>query len=409
MPRAVILVLDSLGIGGAPDAAAYGDQGANTLGHIAATCAAGECDIAGQRAGPLTLPNLVRLGLGEAVAAASHSIPAGLESTQPIQAAYGSAIETSKGKDTPSGHWEMAGVPVLSDWHYFPRAVPCFPVELTGFLLQKLNLPGFLGECHASGTEIITRLGKRHQQTACPILYTSADSVIQIAAHERDFGLQKLYTLCELARARLDELGLNVGRVIARPFVGETAEDFHRSANRRDYAVPPPEPTLLDHLITAGRDVLAVGKIGDIFAHRGISRVFKADGNNALFDATLDALDQASDGSLVFSNFVDFDMLYGHRRDTAGYALALEQFDTRLPELERQLQAGDRVFISADHGNDTTWPGTDHTREQVPVLIFGPEVQAVSLGQRNSFADIGQTVAHHLAIAPLANGALINC
>jgi len=298
-------------------------------------------------------------------------------------------------------------VPVLFDWHYFPRTVPCFPAELTDFLLQKMNLPGFLGQCHASGTEIIAELGERHRQTGCPIIYTSVDSVVQIAAHERDFGLQTLYDLCELARARLDELSLNVGRVIARPFIGEMADNFHRTANRRDYAVPPPALTLLDHLIAAGHEVLAVGKIADIFAHRGISRSFKADGNQGLFDATLNALDEAPDGALVFTNFVDFDMLYGHRRDSAGYALALEQFDARLPQLEQRLRAGDRVIISADHGNDPCWPGTDHTREQVPVLIFGPGIQVGSLGQRTSFADIGQTVAHHLGLAPLNNGTVM--
>ena len=407
MPRAVILVLDSLGVGGAPDASAYGDQGADTLGHIAQACANGQCELPGQRSGLLQLPNLVRLGLGRAAAIASGRVPAGLESTDSIQAAYGSAIETSKGKDTPSGHWEMAGVPVLFDWHYFSKTQPCFPTELTGFLQQKMNLPGFLGQCHASGTEIIARLGEAHLQSGHPILYTSADSVLQIAAHEQGFGLQKLYELCELARARLDDLGLNVGRVIARPFVGESTTDFRRTGNRRDYAVPPPELTLLDRLAEADREVLAVGKIADIFAHRGISRLYKADGNQALFDATLQALTNAPDGALVFSNFVDFDMLYGHRRDAAGYALALEQFDARLPELEQRLNAGDKVFISADHGNDPSWPGTDHTREQVPVLVFGSEVPAGSLGQRQSFADIGQSVALHLGIKPLEVGEAI--
>ena len=404
MPRAIILVLDSLGVGGAPDASVYGDQGADTLGRIAEACAAGQCNLPGQRSGVLRVPNLIRLGLGEAAATATGHIPAGLKSPIPIQAAYGSAIETSKGKDTPSGHWEMAGVPVLFDWHYFPQTQPCFPAELTDFLRQKMNLPGFLGERHASGTEIIARLGEAHRQSGCPIIYTSADSVVQIAAHEQSFGLQKLYELCELARARLDQLGLNVGRVIARPFVGESVADFRRTGNRRDYAVPPPAPTLLDRLTAAGHEVIAVGKIADIFAHRGISRSIKADGNQALFDATLRALDEAPDGSLVFSNFVDFDMLYGHRRNVAGYALALEQFDERLPELEQRLQPGDKVFISADHGNDPSWPGTDHTREQVPVLIFGPGIQPSSLGQRRSFSDIGQTVAYHLGIEPLQYG-----
>ena len=404
MARAIILVLDSLGIGGAPDASAYGDQGANTLGHIAAACAAGQCDLPGQRRGSLQLPNFVRLGMGAAAATATGEVPAGLENSGIIQAAYGSAIETSKGKDTPSGHWEIAGVPVLSDWHYFPKTTPCFPPELTDYLIREMTLPGFLGECHASGTDIIAQLGTAHMQTGCPIIYTSADSVVQIAAHEISFGLRRLYSLCECARTRLDQLELNVGRVIARPFVGTSPTDFRRTGNRRDYAVPPPAPTLLDCLTAAGHSVLAVGKIADIFAHRGISQSIKADGNQALFDATMSALAQAPDGALIFTNFVDFDMLYGHRRDMAGYALALEQLDARLPELEECLQTDDLVIVSADHGNDPSWPGTDHTREQVPVLAFGPGIQAGPLGQRQSFADIGQTVAHHLGLEPLSCG-----
>ncbi|MEZ5591713.1 MAG: phosphopentomutase [Gammaproteobacteria bacterium] len=404
MARAIILVLDSLGIGGAPDASAYGDQGANTLGHIAAACAAGQCDLPGQRRGALQLPNFARLGMGAAAATATGEVPAGLENSSIIQAAYGSAIETSKGKDTPSGHWEIAGVPVLFDWYYFPKTIPCFPAELTGYLIQEMALPGFLGECHASGTEIIAQLGTAHVQTGCPIIYTSADSVVQIAAHETSFGLQNLYSLCECTRARLDQLELNVGRVIARPFVGTGPADFRRTGNRRDYAVPPPAPTLLDYLTAAGHTVMAIGKIADIFAHQGISHSIKADGNQALFEATMTALAQAPDGALIFTNFVDFDMLYGHRRDIAGYALALEQLDARLPELEQCLQTDDLVIVSADHGNDPSWPGTDHTREQVPVLAFGPGIQAGPLGQRQSFADIGQTVAHHLSLPPLPRG-----
>jgi phosphopentomutase len=401
MKRAVILVLDSLGIGGAPDAADFADSGADTLGHIAEACAAGNCDISGQRSGLLTLPHLSRLGLGLAAAGSSGRIPPGLE-TDDAEGAYGHAVEISRGKDTPSGHWEMAGVPVTFDWGYFPTAEPCFPQWLTHALIERGELPGVLGNRHASGTEIIKELGEEHLRSGKPIVYTSADSVFQIAAHEETFGLERLYRLCLLARELVD--ALNIGRVIARPFIGQSSTDFRRSANRRDYSVPPPARTLLDRLVASGGRVVSVGKVADIFAHRGISQTVKADGNAALFDATLDALNQAGDQTLIFTNFVDFDMLYGHRRDIAGYADALEHFDQRLPELRKVLRPGDLVVITADHGNDPTWPGSDHTREQVPVLCFGPDIAAGDIGRRGSLADIGQTIARHLGLADLDYG-----
>ncbi|HXH02493.1 MAG TPA: phosphopentomutase, partial [Candidatus Competibacteraceae bacterium] len=327
--------------------------------------------------------------------------PAGFPATAAPAALYGCAREQSYGKDTPSGHWEMAGLPVRFDWGYFPRTVPAFPAALTAALIERAGLPGVLGDCHASGTEIIERLGAEHIRTGKPIVYTSADSVLQIAAHEQHFGLERLYRVCEIARELVDHY--NVGRVIARPFVGAPGS-FRRTGHRRDYTTPPPAPTLLDRLTAAGGEVRAVGKIADIFAHRGISRLYKADGNQALFDATLEALHDAGDRCLVFANFVDFDMLYGHRRDVTGYAAALEEFDRRLPELAARLAPGDLVVITADHGNDPTWEGSDHTREHIPVLAFGPNIPTGSIGVRESFADIGQSVAAHLGLAALAEG-----
>jgi len=397
MGRAIILVMDSFGIGEAPDAATFGDTGADTLGHIAAARA--------EMGRPLNLPNLKRLGLGEAARLATGSVPAGLEQDGPLTGAYGCAAERSFGKDTPSGHWEMAGLPVEFDWGFFPREQPCFPPDLIDEFCAKTGLPGILGDKHASGTDIIRELGAEHIRTGKPICYTSADSVFQIAAHESQFGLERLYEICEVAKKIFDRL--NIGRVIARPFVGEDADGFTRTGNRRDYTTLPHASTLLDYVKNGGHDVVSVGKISDIFAHQGVTVKVKADGNAALFDATLDALDRARDGDLVFSNFVDFDMLFGHRRDVEGYAAALEAFDDVLPTLEARLRPGDLVLITADHGCDPTWPGSDHTREFVPVLFFGPEVEPGSLGRRDSFADMGQTIARHLGVGPL--GAGVDC
>jgi phosphopentomutase len=402
MARAIIAVLDSVGIGAADDAAQFGDQGANTLGHIAAACAAGAADRSGLRSGPLKLPNLSELGLGLAAELSAGEVPAGLETPHMPKGLWGCAGELSRGRDTPSGHWEIAGVPVTFEWGYFPRKVPTFPNWLTDKLIYKAGLPGILGNCHASGTVIIEQLGEEHIRTGKPICYTSADSVFQIAAHEDHFGLERLHEICRLTHRLVEPL--NIGRVIARPFIGTNSANFERTTNRRDYAVPPPEPTLLDRLTDAGRRVIAVGKIGDIFAHRGISEVRKGGGNDAVFDATMSAIDDAGDGDLVFANFIDFDSLYGHRRDVAGYAGALEAFDRRLPQLCAKLGPGDILLITADHGCDPTWEGSDHTRENVPILMVGPGIDGRSIGRRKSFADMGASIAVHLGIGAGAHG-----
>lgn len=396
MSRALLLVLDSFGLGAAKDAHLFGDEGADTFGHIIDAAAAGAADN-DQRKGPLKLPNLRKLGLF-----AAHSANAGraLEKGD-YSGLYGYAQEQSKGKDTPSGHWEMAGVPVLFDWGYFPKTIPCFPQSLTDALIEKCSLPGILGNCHASGTEIIERLGDEHMKSGKPIFYTSADSVLQIAAHENSFGLQRLYDLCEEARLMVDDL--EIGRVIARPFT-QIDGKYTRTANRKDLAVPPPEPTLLDCLEKHGRQVISIGKIGDIFSHQGTGQEIKADGNMALFDATIKAVQSAAEGSLIFTNFVDFDQSYGHRRDVAGYANALEEFDTRLPELLKILREDDLVLMTADHGCDPTWEGSDHTREVVPVIGYGLNQAPRNIGERSSFADIGQSLASHLNIPPLHHG-----
>ncbi|NTF30643.1 phosphopentomutase [Rhizobium skierniewicense] len=396
MARAFLLVLDSFGVGGAPDAEQYGDLGSNTLGHIAEFCAAGAADRAGLRSGPLMLPNMSALGLLNIATLASGEMPAGMDAPERIYGLHGCASELSKGKDTPSGHWEIAGTPVRFDWGYFPTEGDAFAPELVEAICEQGNVPGILGNCHASGTDIIARFGAEHIRTGKPICYTSSDSVFQIAAHEAHFGLERLIAFCQTVRTLVDPL--NIGRVIARPFTGETVATFHRTGNRRDFSVLPPEPTLLDRLVEMDRKVLAIGKVGDIYAHQGVTRVIKASGNDALMDATLAAMEEAENGDLVFTNFVDFDMNYGHRRDVAGYAAALEAFDARLPEIHRKMQPGDLAILTADHGCDPTWRGTDHTRERVPIMAFGPGIRERNIGIRSSFADIGESIASHLDI-----------
>jgi phosphopentomutase len=396
MKRVFILLLDSLGIGESADAYKYGDEGANTLGHIADVCAAGQANKMGVRHGHLKLPNLTALGLGAAAeASAGGSVPGLSSNIHGIRAKYGYAAEISHGKDTPSGHWEIAGVPALFDWGYFTQEENSFPQELLDEFIKRGKIPGVLGMCHASGTEIIADLGEEHLLTGKPIVYTSADSVFQIAAHEEGFGLERLYQLCEIARELVNVY--QVGRVIARPFAGSIGH-FYRTGNRRDLTTPPPEDTLLDRLVAAGGSVISIGKVADIFAHRGITQSMTADGNMALFDTLLTAMQQAPDRSLVFTNFVDFDSKYGHRRDVIGYAAALEAFDARLAEFEQNMQAGDIAIITADHGCDPTMPGSDHTREHIPVLVFGPEIKPEFIGKRETFADIGQSIASYLAV-----------
>ena len=388
MPRAILCILDSFGIGGAPDAADYGDTGSDTLGHIA------------QNYG-LHLPNLDALGLGAAAKLSTGSLPRGL-TAEPKGGRWGVGREVSKGKDTPSGHWEIAGVPVPFEWGYFPLSEPTFPPDLIAQLIERSGIPGILGDRHASGTTIIAELGEESIRTGKPICYTSIDSVFQIAAHETHFGLDRLYALCETAFALTAPL--RIGRVIARPFVGETAATFKRTGNRRDFAIAPPEPTLLDRAKDAGRQVYAIGKISDIYAAHGVTHKMKATGNMALFDRTLEAMEMAADGAFIMTNFVDFDQEYGHRRDVPGYARALEAFDARLPELISKLRPDDLVVLTADHGNDPTWCGSDHTREQTPILAFSPGLAPGTLGIRPTFADIGESIARWLGLAPGPHG-----
>ncbi|WP_375749424.1 phosphopentomutase [Vibrio sp. HN007] len=397
MKRAIILVLDSFGIGATEDAKDFGDQGADTLGHIAEYCFAGKADDL-ERRGPLSLPNLAKLGLGLAAKESTGNLPKGFGDTPDIIGAYGHAAELSSGKDTPSGHWEIAGVPVLFDWGYFTDKQASFPVALLDRIVQRAQLPGYLGNCHASGTQILDRLGEEHMRTGKPIFYTSADSVFQIACHEESYGLENLIKLCQIVREELD--GYNIGRVIARPFVGSKSGSFERTGNRRDFSVEPPSKTVLSKLVEEKRgEVISIGKISDIYAGCGITQKVKATGIDNLFEATLKQIGSAGDDTIIFTNFVDFDSQFGHRRDVKGYAKALEYFDSRLPELINKLKKDDILILTADHGCDPTWEGTDHTREHIPVLVYGDRVNSGSLGKRESFADIGQSLATYFQLS----------
>lgn len=399
MGRAFVIVMDSVGVGGAPDAERFfngdlPDTGANTVGHIAAACAGGLAEEG--RSGPLAVPHLKALGLGAAVGLASGAAAPGLEAMP--QGAWGAAVEVSNGKDTPSGHWELAGVPVPFDWHIFPDDEPAFPPDLTYLIAERAGTDGILGNRYASGTAIIEEEGLAHVQTGWPICYTSVDSVLQIAAHEELFGLDRLLELCAALAPTLHEM--KVGRVIARPFVGSDDTGWQRTVRRRDFAMEPPAPTICDVLHAAGRPVHGVGKIGDIFSMRGIDDCVKG-ADRDLMTGLGGLVDSAVDGAFVFANFVEFDSLYGHRRDVSGYARHLEWFDAAFGALLPRFREGDLVILTADHGNDPTWPGTDHTREQVPVLVHG-------IGPRDlgplAFVDIAATVADHLGVQPMPRG-----
>lgn len=364
------MVLDSAGIGEMPDAANWGDAGADTLGHIL-------------ESRKVNLPNLQKLGLGNI--RPLKDLPA-IEN--PI-GSFGKCTLKSNGKDTTTGHWEMAGIILKKAFPTFPEG---FPLRIINEFVEKANVPGVLANVPASGTEIIKQFGEEHVRTGKPIVYTSADSVFQIAAHEEIIPVERLYEICHIAREILDGED-KVGRVIARPFIGETAETFKRTENRHDYAVPPPSDNLLPLLKDNGLDVVCIGKIASIYDSMGVTEDLTAKNNDQAIDQTINALKAESRG-LIFSNLVDFDMLYGHRRDTEGYARALEHFDTRLPEILDAMREDDLFIITADHGNDPTKEGSDHTREYAPLLVYGKSARSgVNLGTRQSLSDIGQTIA----------------
>lgn len=380
MRRAIIIVMDSVGIGEMPDSWEYGDQGSNTLVNIS------------REVGGLKLPNLQRLGLANIV-----SIP-WLEAVNNPLGNYGRMGEKSKGKDTTTGHWEIAGIILEKAFPTFPQG---FPSDFIKSFEEKIGRK-VLGNEVASGTEIIQRLGDEHVRTGKPIVYTSADSVFQIAAHEEIIPLEELMSICRTARTMLDG-DLRVARVIARPFIGQSG-NYQRTANRHDFSVEPDGETLLDKLAANGQKVIAVGKIHDIFVGRGISEFVTTENNMDGVNKTLNYIQKGS-GDLIFANLVDFDMVYGHRNNVFGYAQALQEFDSRLPDILGALQKEDILFITADHGCDPTTASTDHSREYVPLLVYGENLKkGVNLGTRSTFADLGATVAEYLGLEPLSNG-----
>lgn len=381
--RVIWIVLDSFGVGSLPDAKAYGDDGANTLLHIA------------ENAKGFSLPNMESLGLGNIEAAP------GVAATDLPRGAWGKARERSAGKDTTAGHWEMAGVITPEKFPTFPNG---FPADFLKAFERAIGR-GTLGNCVASGTEIIERLGPEHLRTGRPIVYTSADSVFQIAAHEDVIKLDELYKICEIAREMLKG-PLGVGRVIARPFIG-TPGHFVRTAERRDFSLAPVGVTVPDLVKEAGLPSVAIGKIHDIFAGRGFTESIHTENNDDGVQKTLDAMDRVHEG-LLYTNLVDYDMKYGHRRDVQGYADALMAFDRRLPEITKKMGPEDLLILTADHGCDPTWHGTDHTREYIPMLFYGPRVRPVSLGERATYADEGATVADFLGVkAPAAGESML--
>ena len=392
MGKVIILMMDSFGVGGAKDADKFDDLGANTLYNIA------------QNYNGLDIPNLEKLGLKECLRIASDKTIS-LSISKPtitLPSKYGCMEEISAGKDTISGHWEMAGVPVHKDFGHFPLEYPSFPEELIEKICKQANLTGILGNKAHSGTVIIEELGEEHLKTLKPIFYTSADSNLQIAAHEEAFGLDRLYKLCEIAFQAVTPY--NIARVIARPFLGNKKGEFYRTPNRHDYAQSPFAPTILDLAKNNSLEVISIGKIGDIYAHQGITKELKASGLEQLWDTTLQEIKNLKKDGIIFTNFVDFDMNYGHRRDVVGYAKGLEYFDKRLPEIENLLNDDDIVFITADHGCDPTYKGTDHTRECVPVIMFGKNIKSENINRRQTYADIAQTIAEYFGLKKLEIG-----
>lgn len=402
MKRVFLIVLDSFGIGFSSDADKFNDVGADTFGHIAEKCFLGQANI--DRKGILNIPNLVKLGLIESAKKSTGKIPLGFSDKSNIIASYGFASEISSGKDTTSGHWEIAGVPVLDDWFYFKEKYNSFPYVILKEIVQKSKLSGFIGNCHASGTDIIHRLGEEHIKTKKPILYTSSDSVFQVACHESVMSLLDLYQLCENIRFILDKHEYNVARVIARPFIGDVS-NFQRTGNRRDFSIKPFSITVMEKLINEKRGkVIAIGKTSDIFAGVGISKNIKANGLDKLCDATINEIKLSKNNTLVFTNLVDFDSNWGHRRDVSGYAKGLEFFDSRLFEIINLIKDNDLLILTADHGCDPTWKGTDHTRENIPILVYSPSIKSHFLGHRKTFSDIGQTIAKYFLLSHMPYG-----
>ncbi|QCI26941.1 phosphopentomutase [Buchnera aphidicola (Thelaxes californica)] len=404
MKRVFILVLDSLGIGSTKDAIFFDDVGSNTLGHIASFCYFNRK--IGLKKQKLYIPNLLSLGLGHAYQKLHHVFPLGLEyNSKNLIGSYGYAEEQSSGKDTTSGHWEIAGVPVLFKWDYFKNKKESFPKNLLKTILLKTDIKGFLGNCHASGTDILNDFGIQHIQSLYPIFYTSGDSVFQVACHEKVFGLNKLYTLCKIIRDILNKSQYMVARVIARPFSGFQKNNFFRTNYRKDFSIPPIQSTVMNKLIEEKKGIVtAIGKTFDIFSGCGITNKIEAYGLLNLINATITEIHNAKNNSIIFTNFVDFDSVWGHRRDILGYADGLEYFDRHLTRILKILKKNDLLIITADHGCDPSWKGTDHTREHIPILLYQKNMNVNFLGFRRTFSDIAQTISNYFVLSKMTFG-----
>ncbi|QCI19538.1 phosphopentomutase [Buchnera aphidicola] len=407
MKRVILIVLDSFGIGSTKDSYKFKDNGSDTFGHIAEYCFRGLAN-SKLREGLLKIPNLVQLGISKAAEKSRKKPVIGLEINNSLDliGSYGYAEEISSGKDTSSGHWEIAGVPVLFNWDYFLEYKNSFPENLLKKIVDKCFLHGYLGNCRSSGTDILSVLGEKHIKTKYPIFYTSADSVFQIACHEKIFGLNNLNKLGQDIRKILDEEKYNIARVITRPFLGQSKSEFYRTGNRHDFSVKPTSVTIMEKVIKEKKgNVISIGKISDIYANVGISKKIKATGIDELFNCTLTEIQECNqDNSMIFVNFVDFDSSWGHRRDVSGYAAGLELFDSRLPEILKSLKKDDLLIITSDHGCDPTWFGTDHTRENIPILIYSLSIEPKYLGFRKTFSDIAQTIASYFGTTRMNYG-----
>jgi phosphopentomutase len=386
--RAIVLVIDSFGIGELPDASDFGDEGSNTAAHI---CAA---------VPDISWPNLQAFGLGNASEILGNVLR-GCEAVDLPKASFGVMAERSIGKDTTTGHWELMGVILDEPFRTFPNGPPSFPDTLVDAFETQIHR-SILGNCAASGTQIIQELGNEHLRTGKPIVYTSGDSVFQIAVHEQVIPLDELYRMCGIARTLCDSY--RVARIIARPFVGVSG-DYSRTEGRRDFSMLPTSETLLERLEAHGVETIGIGKIGDIFSERGIVTSYHDKGNEACLERTVSVLEERSQNDrLIFVNLVDTDMIYGHRRDAAGYASAVARIDVKLPEIAAKLAPGDALIITADHGCDPTYRGTDHTREYVPLMWYEPDRVPVSLGVKASFSDLSQSLAHRFGADAMTHG-----
>ncbi|WP_343155119.1 phosphopentomutase [Buchnera aphidicola (Kurisakia onigurumii)] len=403
MKKVIILILDSFGIGSTEDSYKFSDHGSNTFGHISQFC---HMQYLYGKRNKLHIPNLISLGLGLSYKYIHSEFPTGINNcNKNIIGSYGYASEISSGKDTISGHWEIAGVPVLFNWDYFKSTENSFPKVLLEKILFSAKIKGILGNCHSSGTEILEYLGEKHIKTKYPIFYTSSDSVFQIACHEHIFGLKNLYELCYLVRKILDENNYKIARVIARPFIGYEKRNFIRTNNRKDFSIPPSDITVMEKLITERQgSVISVGKIFDIYSGVGITKKIQAYGSKNLFSSTISAIKSCNKDSIILTNFVDFDSVWGHRRDVLGYANELEKFDEMLPNLLKLITKQDLLIITADHGCDPTWIGTDHTREYIPILIYKKNNLPIFIGHRKTFADISQTIAKYFCLSKMNYG-----